>query len=199
MSTGVNQDATLVNPAAGKNPLAGGNVNSLIGTQYYDATSAAYGQAMMAFMPAPNLCTASAGIYNGAAISPSNCPGVSYGYNTSFVSTSPYSQNYFWQFNETHPRRNDTARVDYNVTSKLSTWVRWSHDYDQDNCPGQSCGGSGMDEKTSTHDHQQRCYFPDCSWHRFGGQPEVRIGLQRQLHDPAEPGLLDGFGSVVGL
>ena len=46
--------------------------------------------------------------------------------------TQQYARNYYWQFNESHPRRNDTLRVDYNVTSKLNTWVRYINDYDLD-------------------------------------------------------------------
>jgi len=127
---GTNEDSQLLNPAANKAVLTGGNVNSLIGTQYYDATSAGFGQAILAFMPPPNMCTAAAGIYNGAAISPSNCPA---GFTTTGISTTNnYSANFYQSFAETHPRRNDTGRLDWNITSKLSTWARWIHDYDLD-------------------------------------------------------------------
>ena len=43
-----------------------------------------------------------------------------------------FARNYYWSFNETHPRRNDVVRVDYNITSKLNTWVRYINDYDLD-------------------------------------------------------------------
>ena len=46
--------------------------------------------------------------------------------------TQQYQRNYYWSFNETHPRRNDTFRVDYNPTSKLNSWVRYINDYDLD-------------------------------------------------------------------
>jgi hypothetical protein len=106
------------------------NLNTMIGTQYYDATSAGYGQAMLKFLPSPNLCTAASGINAGAAISPSNCPS---GFNTSVYNQSwNYNDNYYWQFNEVHPRRNDTARLDFNLTSKLTSWARYINDYDMD-------------------------------------------------------------------
>jgi len=147
-STGVNENSQLVNPAANKAPLAGGTLSSLIGTSYYDATSAKYGQAMMAFEPTPNMCTAAAGIYNGAAISPSNCPA---GFTTTGISTTNnYSVNYYYQFIETHPRRNNTFRADYNVTSKLTAWGRYIKDYDQDDTnptlPAKGAGGTFADQ-----------------------------------------------------
>jgi hypothetical protein len=122
----------LRDPTSG-NALAGGNLNSLKGTSFYDPTSATYGQAILGFLPPPNLCTAAAGIFNGAAISNSNCPS---GYLQSSNPVNNYAYNYFWQFNEVHPRRNDTARIDYNVTQKLTSWVRYSNDYDLDNTSG---------------------------------------------------------------
>jgi len=141
---GTNMNSLLVNPAANKTPLAGGNLNSLVGTSYYDAASAKYGQAMMAFEPTPNMCTPAAGIYNGAAIGPGNCPA---GFTTAGVSpTNGYQVNYYYQFIETHPRRNDTLRMDYNVTNKLTSWFRWSRDYDQDDTnstlPAKSADGT---------------------------------------------------------
>ena len=128
--TGTNESALLVNPASNKTPLANGNVASLLGTAYSDPTSAKFGQSMLAFEPTPNMCTAAAGIYNGKAISPSNCPA---GFTTAGISpTNNYSANYYYQFIETHPRRNDTARVDWNVTDKMTMWARYGHDYDLD-------------------------------------------------------------------
>ena len=135
---GVNRNANLVDPSNNKTALAGGNLNSLKGTAYYDSASATYGQAMLAFLPPPNICTAAAGIYNGNAISPSNCPA---GYQQPNSPTWNYNYNYYWQFNEVHPRRNNTLRVDYNMTSKLTAWVRWIDDYDRDN----SGGGPAME------------------------------------------------------
>ena len=129
---GTNRNANLRNPTTG-NAMATGSLNSLAGPQYFDPTSAAFGQAMLGFLPPPNLCTAAAGILNGAAVSNSNCPS---GYLQNTNATFNYTYNYFWQFNEVHPRRNDMARIDYNVTQKLNTWVRYDNDYDLDNTSG---------------------------------------------------------------
>ena len=136
---GVNRNVNLKDPTTG-NPLASGNLNSLVGTQYYDAPSAAYGQAMLKFLPPPNICTAAAGILNGQAISPSNCPA---GYLPNQPVGGNWTSNLFWQFNEVHPRRNDTARLDFNLTSKLTAWARYINDYDMDQTNG------GLPEKNS--------------------------------------------------
>jgi hypothetical protein len=132
---GTNEDTQLVNPANGKTELAGGNLNALLGTAYSDPTSAKYGQAMLAFEPTPNMCTAAAGIYNGNAISPTNCPA---GFTTQGITASNnYSANYFYSFVEKYPKRSDIARVDWNITSKLTSFVRYGHDYNRDdNTPG---------------------------------------------------------------
>jgi hypothetical protein len=47
-----------------------------------------------------------------------------------------YQRNYYWSFNETHPRRNDIVRLDYNPTSRLNSWVRYINDYDLDTIGG---------------------------------------------------------------
>jgi hypothetical protein len=130
---GVNRNANLVDPSNNKAALAGGNLNSLKGTQFYDTSSAVYGQAMLNYLPPPNLCTAASGIFNGAAVSPSNCPG---GYLAPNSPTWNYNYNYYWQFVEVHPRRNDTIRMDFNLTSKLTAWARYIHDYDFDQTTG---------------------------------------------------------------
>ena len=64
----------LVDPSAGKAPLASGNIAQLIGSSVYNKDAAAIGQSILKYMPTPNLCTAAAGIYNGAAISPEQLP-----------------------------------------------------------------------------------------------------------------------------
>ena len=46
------------------------------------------------------------------------------------ISTQLYVDNFFEQGSATHPRRNDVARVDLYVTSKISAYVRWIHDSD---------------------------------------------------------------------
>jgi hypothetical protein len=130
---------TLRDPTTG-NTVPAYNLNNLVGTQYYDKQSATYGQAMLAFDPSPNMCNAASGILNGAAISPSNCPA---GFTSVSVPSSNYNDNYYWVFNETHPRRNDTLRFDYNLTSKLTTWARYINDYDLDDT------NSGLPQKNS--------------------------------------------------
>jgi hypothetical protein len=62
------------------------------------------GQAMMDFFPLPN-----------------------------YTPTAPanfYTQNFFSQASGRHPRRNDVARIDAAITSKISGYARWIHDYD---------------------------------------------------------------------
>ena len=73
-NNGNDRSTFLVNPNAGKTTLASGDLTQLVGTPVYNAASAAIGQAMLKYLPSPNLCTAAAGIYNGMAISPTNCP-----------------------------------------------------------------------------------------------------------------------------
>jgi len=46
------------------------------------------------------------------------------------ISTQLYVDNYTEQGSATHPRRNDVARVDLYVTSKISAYARWIHDSD---------------------------------------------------------------------
>ncbi len=128
---GANQDASLRDPTTG-NPLPGGNLNALRGTSYYDPTSVMYGQTMLDFLPPPNICTAAAGIFNNSAIrglpGSSTCPA---GFLPNNLGIWNYNYNYFWSFNEKDRRRNDTARLDFNLTSKLTGWGRYINDYDQ--------------------------------------------------------------------
>jgi hypothetical protein len=122
----------------------------------FDANSQKIGQAMLAFYPSPNLCNAASGTSDGKPwngtlsgvtgsnlISPTNCPSFITQYSTPLpagnidISGGPgtsnnNTRNYAWLFQGAHPRRDDTARVDYNVTSKLTSWARYSHNYDQD-------------------------------------------------------------------
>jgi Carboxypeptidase regulatory-like domain/TonB-dependent Receptor Plug Domain len=130
-NNGNDRSSFLVNPAAGKATLTGGNLNTLIGTSVYNPASAAIGQAMLKYLPLPNLCTAAAGIYNGNAISPSNCPA---GFSNHAISNPSwnYGFNYIWSANEVHPRRNDTARIDWNVNEQNRVFIRYSQDYDAD-------------------------------------------------------------------
>jgi hypothetical protein len=102
--------------------IANNNLNLIAGS--FDKASRTYGQAMLNFLPMPNLCNAASGIPapTGCLVDPD--------------SSQAYKRNYFWQFNESHPRRNDTIRLDYNVTSKLTSWARYINDYDMDNTGG---------------------------------------------------------------
>ena len=130
-NNGNDRSTFLVNPAAGKATLANGDLTQLIGTSVYNPASAAIGQAMLKYLPLPNLCTAAAGIYNGKAISPANCPA---GFSNHPI-TNPawnYGDNYFWSATEVHPRRNDTVRFDWNINEKNRVFVRYSQDYDTD-------------------------------------------------------------------
>jgi hypothetical protein len=49
---------------------------------------------------------------------------------------SDYTRNYVDSFNEKHPRRNDTVRIDWNVTSRLTSWFRYINDFDDRNGGG---------------------------------------------------------------
>jgi hypothetical protein len=77
----------------------------------------AAGLAFLNYLPLPNRC--------GASGAPSDC-----------WQESDQSQlnrrNFRSVFNEVHPHRNDVARIDFNPTSKLMTWVRYVNDYDFD-------------------------------------------------------------------
>ena len=157
---GTNQDSALVNPANSKAPLAGGNLNSLKGTTYYDSTSASFGHSMLAFLPPPNMCTAAAGTYNGAAISPANCPA---GYTTVNIPNTNYADNYYWTFPASHPRRNTTLRFDTNVTSKLTGWVRYSNDYDV-----QTDTLNGIGQKNSAGNWEPAAYVHPNPGHGYG-------------------------------
>jgi hypothetical protein len=86
-----------------------------------DSSSAAAGQAMLNFLPMPNRCDLS-----------SNAGGC----YTEGDATQGMRRNYFWQFNEVHPRRNDTIRFDFNLTSKLTAFARYINDYDFDQTSG---------------------------------------------------------------
>ncbi len=81
-----------------------------------DPASAAAGQAMLAFLPMPNRCDINA-----------NAPGGCYNEGDP---TQGQRRNYYWEFNQIHPRRNDTVRLDFNITSKLTAFARYINDYD---------------------------------------------------------------------
>ena len=107
----------IYDPTTG-NPAPNNNISGLI----LNAAGAQYGQGMLNFLPLPNVCG-----HSGVASS---------GCITDADPTKFYARNYYYQFNETHPRRNDTVRVDYNVSSKLTSWVRYINDFDLDDTNG---------------------------------------------------------------
>jgi hypothetical protein len=98
----------LLDPTS-RNPIPG---NIIPKTQI-----SAAGLAFLNYLPMPNRCGAS-----GAA---ADCWQES-------DSSQLTRRNFRSVFNEVHPHRNDVARIDFNPTSKLLTWVRYVNDYDFD-------------------------------------------------------------------
>jgi hypothetical protein len=105
----------LTDPTTG-NPVPN---NNIAGLAALNPAAAKIGQAMLNFLPLPNIC-------GHQGVDANNCV-----QDAQFASQQ-WQRNYYWSFNETHPRRNDLIRIDYNVTPKLSTWVRYVNDYDLD-------------------------------------------------------------------
>ena len=120
---GTGQQYTLRNPSTG-NPLTGNQLTSLTGTSFYDAASATFGQATLNFFPLPNLCNAASG-----PVAPAGC-------TVDPNTANTYTRNYVDLFNEKHPRRNDTVRIDWNPISRLTTWFRHINDFDDRNGGG---------------------------------------------------------------
>ena len=108
----------IYDPTTG-NPVPNNNISGLAAL---NPAAAKAGQAILNFLPLPNVC-------GHSGVSSSGC--ITDGDRSQF-----YARNYYWSFNQTHPRRNDTVRMDYNVTSKLTSWVRYINDYDLDQTNG---------------------------------------------------------------
>ena len=80
-------------------------------------------------------------------ISPSNCPSwitsQTTGLSTGNIdaqggpgTTNNITRNYYWINNDGNiKRRNDIARLDFNITSKITAFVRFGNDYFVDNTP----------------------------------------------------------------
>ncbi len=102
----------LLDPTT-RNPIAG----NIVPKSQIDAA----GLSILNFLPLPNRC--------GASGAGSGC------WNESDQSQIN-RRNYRYLFNESHPHRNDVARIDFNPTSKLLTWVRYVNDYDFDQTSG---------------------------------------------------------------
>ena len=105
----------LTDPTTG-NPVPNNNIAGLVAL---NPAAAKAGQAMLNALPLPNIC-------GHSGVAATGC------IQDAQYATQQYQRNYYWSFNETHPRRNDTIRVDYNPTSKLNSWVRYINDYDLD-------------------------------------------------------------------
>ena len=105
----------LTDPTTG-NPVPGNNIAGLVAL---NPAAAKAGQAILNALPLPNIC-------GQPGVAASGCVP-----DAQFASQQ-YQRNYYWSYNETHPRRNDTIRVDYNPTSRLNSWVRYINDYDLD-------------------------------------------------------------------
>jgi hypothetical protein len=92
-----------------RQPVPGNNLKNA----GYAANST--GLAMLNFLPMPNRCD-----LNGNAA----------GCYTEGTPSSGTQRNYFWRFTDTHPLRNDTIRLDANLSSKLTVWGRYINNYD---------------------------------------------------------------------
>jgi hypothetical protein len=103
---------SLTDPSTGL-PVPNNNISGLV----LNSAAATYGQAMLNFLPSPNIC-------GHVGVPTTGC------FTDAQYATNQYSRNYYWQFTASHPRRNDNIRLDYNVTSKLTSWVRYIDDYD---------------------------------------------------------------------
>ena len=110
---------TLTDPTTG-NPVPNNNITALVAL---NPAAAKAGQAILNALPLPNIC-------GHAGVAASGCVP-----DAQFASQQ-YQRNYYWSYNETHPRRNDTLRFDYNPTSRLNTWARYINDYDLDTVGG---------------------------------------------------------------
>src|SRR5580704_3698983 len=105
----------LTDPTTG-NPIPNNNITGLMAL---NPAAAKAGQAILNALPLPNIC-------GQPGVSASGCV-----QDAQFASQQ-YQRNYYYSYPESHPRRNDTVRLDYNVTSKLNSWVRYINDYDVD-------------------------------------------------------------------
>ncbi|HEY2015420.1 MAG TPA: carboxypeptidase regulatory-like domain-containing protein, partial [Bryobacteraceae bacterium] len=105
----------LTDPTTG-NPIPN---NNLTGLMALNPAAAKAGQAILNALPLPNIC-------GHQGVSSTGC------IQDAQFGSQQWQRNYYWQFTETHPRRNDTLRVDYNITNKLTSWFRYINDYDLD-------------------------------------------------------------------
>jgi hypothetical protein len=105
---------SIFDPTTGK-AVPNNDISGLV----LSSAAAKAGQAMLNFLPMPNVCG-----HSGVATTGCITDGL--------YSTQQYARNYYYTYQETHPRRNDTVRIDYNLTSKLTAWARYINDHDLD-------------------------------------------------------------------
>ena len=116
----------VYDPTTGS-PVPNNNISGLV----LNSASAAVGQAMLNYFPLPNIC-GHAGVATAGCITDAT------------YSTSQWSRNYFYSTQETHPRRNDDIRIDYNATSNLTGWARYIGDYDLNTTYGYSVANAPL-------------------------------------------------------
>jgi len=105
----------LTDPTTG-NPIPN---NFVSGLAALNPAAAKAGQGILNALPLPNIC-------GQPGVAATGC------INDAQFASQRYQRNYYWSYNETHPRRNDTLRIDYNPTSRLNSWFRYINDYDLD-------------------------------------------------------------------
>jgi hypothetical protein len=91
----------ILNPA---NPNAAGTPQPFTGNIVPASQINPLGQALLNFFPLPN--------------------------NPTLTAQQLYTNNFLVEGSAAHPRRNDVARIDTYITSKISAYARWIHDYD---------------------------------------------------------------------
>jgi len=123
--------ASLVDPTT-RTPIPN---NIIPASLVANNSSAAAGQAILGFFPLPNRCDLS----NNA----SGC------YNETDP-TQLNRRNYESSFNESHPLRNDTIRLDAPLTNKLTVWGRYVNNYDLDETSSWGFGSNAMQMKDSS-------------------------------------------------
>ena len=109
----------LTDPTTG-NPVPNNNIAGLVAL---NPAAAKAGQAILNALPLPNIC-------GHAGVAASGCVP-----DAQFASQR-YQRNYYWSYNETHPRRNDTLRIRLQPDVRLNTWARYINDYDLDTIGG---------------------------------------------------------------
>jgi len=105
----------LTDPTTG-NPVPKNNISGLMAL---NPAGSKAGLAIVNSLPLPNIC-GQPGVGSSGCIQDGQ------------FASQRYQRNYYYSAAETHPRRNDAIRLDWNITSKLNTWARYINDYDKD-------------------------------------------------------------------